>query len=74
MECRSEQVFKITFNPSYGIGSFESILLATPCISTDEIELAKDKNDLPKPGSLGTISLNLTAETIQPYLKIDKTV
>jgi hypothetical protein len=49
-------------------------LLATPCISTDEIELANDANDLPKPGSLGTISLNLTAETIQPYLKIDKTV
>lgn len=36
--------------------------------------MAKDPSDLPKPGSLGTISLNLSAETISPYLKIDKTV
>jgi hypothetical protein len=49
-------------------------LLATPEVSNDEIELSKDANDLPKKGSLGTISLDLAAETISPYLKIDKTV
>ena len=48
--------------------------MATPAICAEEIELAKDPSDLPKPGSLGTISLNLNAQTIQPYLKIDKTI
>lgn len=51
-----------------------SILLATPQLSQDEIEMIKDPSDLPKPGSLGIISLNLSAITITPYLKIDKTV
>lgn len=74
VECRSEQTFKVNFAPSQGLGNFQSILLATPELSADEVELAKDPSDLPKPGSLGTISLNLCAETISPYLKIDKTV
>jgi hypothetical protein len=74
VDSRSEQVFKVTFSPNHGLGTFKSILIANPQICKEEIEAAKDPNDLPKPGSLGTISLNLNAETISPYLKIDKAV
>ena len=48
--------------------------MATPVCSPDEIANSKDPESLPKPGSLGIISLNLNAETIDPYLKIDKSV
>jgi hypothetical protein len=49
-------------------------LLATPDCSAEEVAKAQDVSDLPKAGTLGNISLNLNAETIAPYLKIDKTV
>lgn len=71
---RSEQTFKVQFSPAQGLGSFKSILLATPAVAQEEIELAKDPSEIPKPGTLGTIALNLSAETISPYLKIDKSV
>lgn len=48
--------------------------MATPKCSEEEIAKAKDPADLPKAGTLGSISLSLNAETISPYLKIDKTV
>jgi len=31
--CRSEQVFKVSFSPSQGLGNFQSILLATPTLA-----------------------------------------
>lgn len=74
IDRKSEQTFKVSFSPSHGLGNFQSILLATPLCSPDEIAAAKDPADLPKPGTLGSISLSLNAETIEPYLKIDKTV
>jgi hypothetical protein len=37
-----------------------------------EIAAAKDPSDLPAPGSLGIIALSLNANTISPYLQLDK--
>ena len=48
--------------------------MASPELSKDELEIIDDPADLPKPGSLGIIAVNLTANTIAPQLKIDKTI
>jgi hypothetical protein len=71
---RSTQEFKVTFNPSYGLGGFKSILVANPELNSDELEIIDDPADMPKPGSLGFIAVNLSANTIAPYLKIDKSI
>ena len=70
---RSTETFTVSFNPSHGAGIFESILLASPELAQEEIEIADDPNDLPKKGTLGIISLNLKASTISPVLTLDKT-
>ena len=62
----------MAFNPTHEVGKFQTILLASPELSANEIEIAKDKSDLPKKGSLGTIALMLNANTIAPTLSIDK--
>ena len=62
----------MTFNPTNDVGNFKTILLASPELSAEEIEIADDQQDLPKKGSLGTIALKLNANTISPELSIDK--
>jgi hypothetical protein len=75
---RSQHTFTVTFDPSKGTGRFKSIVLASPELSQEEIEIAKGKggntsnDDLLKKGSLGIISLNLDALTIDPVLSIDR--
>ena len=78
---RSNHEFTVTFDPSKGpSGKFRSIVLATPELSADELEIQADKAaqgtasnvDLLKKGSLGIISLNLDALTINPVLSIDR--
>jgi len=64
----------VTFNPTKDVGNFKSILLASPELSQEEVEIAADPNDLPKKGSLGVISLCLNATTISPLLSLDKSV
>jgi hypothetical protein len=64
----------VTFNPTKDVGNFRSILLASPELSQEEVEIAADPNDLPKKGSLGVISLCLNANTISPLLSLDKSV
>lgn len=48
--------------------------MATPELSQEEIEIAEDKNDLPKKGTLGNIALKLSSTTIRPQLTLDKGV
>ena len=72
VNARSIQAFRVTFNPTQDVGNFRTILLASPELSQEEIEIADDINDLPKKGSLGTIALKLNANTISPELSIDK--
>lgn len=70
---RTSNQFTVTFDPSKGTGNFKSIVLASPELSQDEIEIQGDKdNDLLKKGSLGIISLILDATTIDPVLSIDR--
>ncbi len=37
--CRSTQEFKVTFNPNFGLGHFKSIIIASPQLAEEEIEL-----------------------------------
>ena len=75
---RTQHNFTVTFDPSKGTGRFKSIVLASPELSSEEIEIARGKggdtsnDDLLKKGSLGIISLNLDALTIDPVLSIDR--
>ena len=73
---RTSHQFSVTFDPSKGTGNFKSIVLASPELSQDEIEIQGDNggsnNDLLKKGSLGIISLILDATTIDPVLSIDR--
>jgi len=64
VNARSIQEFTVVFNPTKDVGNFKTILLASPELSQEEIEIADDPNDLPKKGSLGTIALKLNANTI----------
>jgi hypothetical protein len=64
----------VTFNPNYGLGKFKSIVIASPQLAEEEIELIDNPDDLPKAGTLGIIAVNLSSQTIAPYLKIDKSV
>ena len=66
VNARSLQEFTVTFNPTKDVGNFKTILLASPELSQEEVEIADDPNDLPKKGSLGTIAIKLNANTIQP--------
>ena len=74
MPSRSVHEFSVTFNPTHDVGNFRSIVIATPELAQEEIELAGDSNEQPKKGTLGIISLNMNANTISPYLSLDKTV
>ena len=74
---RSTHHFTIFFDPSKGTGNFKSIILASPVLSQEELEIQKadDKAssvDFTKKGSLGIISLRLDATTIDPVLSIDR--
>lgn len=71
---RANQEFKVCFNPSKGLGDFKTILIASPELSADEVEIVDDPADLPKKGSLGIIAVNLSANTISPKLQIDKSI
>ena len=64
--------FNVTFLSTKGVGEFKSIVLATPSLTQDEIEVSEDGEEFQRKGALGIISLNLAGMTIQPYLKIDK--
>lgn len=54
------------------MGEFKSVMMATPELSKDELELAEDGDDFVKKGALGIISLNLYGDTINPVLSVDK--
>ena len=69
---RETQTFTVTFYPNKGVGDFKSIMLASPELSREELEVADDGDEFAKKGSLGIISLNLSAAAIQPILSIDK--
>jgi hypothetical protein len=73
---RSSNHFTVTFDPSKGTGNFKSIVLASPELSQDELEIQGDNavsnTELLKKGSLGIISLILDATTIDPILSIDR--
>ena len=69
---RQVQEFTVHFNPNQGVGAFKSILIATPEVSQEEIEIAPNVDDLPKKGTLGVIALCLDAHTIAPGLSLDK--
>ena len=65
----------MTFNPTHDVGNFRSIVIASPELAQEEIELAGgDGSEQPKKGTLGIISLNLNANTISPQLSLDKSV
>lgn len=72
VDARSHHEFTVTFNPTKDVGDFKTILLASPEVSQEEIEISNDPSSLPKKGSLGTIALKLGATTIKPELSIDK--
>jgi hypothetical protein len=69
---RETTTFNVTFYSNKGVGEFRSILLASPELSKEELEVAEDGDEFSRKGSLGIISLNLFAVTIQPKLVIDK--
>jgi hypothetical protein len=69
---REIQNFTVTFLSNKGEGEFRSIMMATPELSLEELEIAEDGDDFTKKGALGIISLNLFGETIGPQLKVDK--
>lgn len=75
---RSTHNFTVTFDPSKGTGKFKSIILASPELSKEELELQSASGgddsgfDFTKPGSLGIISLKFDATTIDPILSIDR--
>lgn len=62
----------MSFNPTKEVGNFKSIVIATPEVSQEEIEIANNIDDLPKKGTLGVISICLDANTIAPALSLDK--
>jgi hypothetical protein len=69
---REIQTFNVTFFSNKGIGEFHSVMMATPELSKEELEIADDGDEFTKKGALGIISLNLSGETIEPLLSIDK--
>lgn len=70
---KKEETFNVTFDPAKGHGNFKSIVIATPQLSQEEIEAADEEDsDLFKPGALGIVSMNLSANTIKPTLSMDK--
>lgn len=72
MGPRDIQTFTVIFQSNKGVGQFESILMATPELSKDELELAEEGDEFLKKGALGVISLGLFGETIEPVLTVDK--
>lgn len=72
MGPRETTSFSVTFYSNKGVGEFKSIILATPELSRDELQIADDGDEFLRKGSLGIISLNLLANTIKPKLTIDK--
>lgn len=72
MGPRETTTFNVTFYSNKGVGEFKSVILATPELSRDELQIADDGDEFLRKGSLGIISLNLLANTIKPKLTIDK--
>jgi len=64
--------FSVTFYSNKGEGEFRSVILATPELTREELEIAEDGEEFNRKGALGIISLNLYGQTIKPCLKIDK--
>ncbi len=69
---RETQNFTVTFFSNKGIGEFKSVMMATPELSAEELELAEDGDEFIRKGALGIISLNLFGETLNPILSVDK--
>lgn len=65
VQPRSQEQFTVTFHPVKGVGQFNSILLASPVLSAEELEISS-KDEQPQKGALGIISLNLMGNTIRP--------
>ena len=69
------QTFTVTFSPNKegkGPGQYKSIILATPKLSNDELQIAEDAAEFTKKGALGIVSFNVTGESIEPILTLDK--
>ena len=49
-------------------------MLANPVLSADEIAIIDENDDLLKKGALGLISLMLSGHTVNPQLKLDKSI
>ena len=69
---REIQTFTVTFFSNKGVGEFKSVMMATPELSKDELEIAEEGDEFIKKGALGIISLNLYGDTINPLLSVDK--
>ncbi len=47
-------------------------MMATPELSQEELEIAEEGDEFIRKGALGIIAMNLTGETLNPELTIDK--
>ena len=56
---RETQEFQVSFTTTKGVGSYSSVLLCNPVLSSDEIQILDENDDLLKKGALGLISLTL---------------
>lgn len=69
---RETCTFNVTFFSNKGEGEFKSVILASPELTKDELQIAEDGDEFSRKGALGIISLNLYAMTLKPRLTIDK--
>lgn len=49
----------MTFYSDKGEGEFKSVILATPELTREELQIAEDGEEFTRKGALGIISLNL---------------
>ena len=59
MGPREITTFSVTFYSDKGEGEFKSVILATPELTRDELQIAEDGEEFTRKGALGIISLNL---------------
>jgi hypothetical protein len=56
---REVTTFNVTFYPNKGEGEFKSVILASPELTKEELQIAEDGEEFNRKGALGIISLNL---------------
>ena len=75
MGPRETKVFTVTFSPNMegkGPGLYRSIVMATPSLTQEELQIAEDAEEFKEKGSLGIVSFKLFADCIVPALTLDK--